>query len=370
MQVPRIWRGGRGWRKLALAIVGVAGVAAGAFFLGRGSSTPRAEAKPPAPAAAAGAEVPPPAPPEPSSDYTRRVVAYIYGSVPITREDLGEYLIARQGALKLDLLVNKRIIEHACQQRGIQVVEAEIDAALAEDIKELKLRPVDFEKFLLQRYSKSLYEWREDVVRPKLLMQKMCRDRIVVLPEDLLKAYEAYHGEKVQLRVIMWPRAEKDKVMNEIYPRIRDSEKEFNEVAKHQASPSLAAAGGKIEPMGRYTAGDEVIEKEAFSLRQGEISRVIETKEHVVVLKCDGRMPPDATVSLEQVRDKLEKEILRKKIEQEVPILFAELREKAAPKTFLPKPYLDAGEQKRDVEQELQQVPGSSRLGQPPPGGN
>src|SRR5262245_1866589 len=59
--------------------------------------------------------------PEPSPDYSRRVVARIFNSVDISREELGEYLIARFGADRLDNLVNQRIIEHACRQKGIEV---------------------------------------------------------------------------------------------------------------------------------------------------------------------------------------------------------------------------------------------------------
>ena len=44
-----------------------------------------------------------------------RIVAYIYETIPITREELGEYLIARFGTERLDLLVNKRIIEIECR---------------------------------------------------------------------------------------------------------------------------------------------------------------------------------------------------------------------------------------------------------------
>src|SRR5262245_22710343 len=33
----------------------------------------------------------------PGSDYGQRVVAFVHGNVAITREDLGEYLIARYG---------------------------------------------------------------------------------------------------------------------------------------------------------------------------------------------------------------------------------------------------------------------------------
>src|SRR5262249_1943986 len=35
------------------------------------------------------------------------VVAYIYGNTPITREELGEYLIERLGAERIDFLVNR-----------------------------------------------------------------------------------------------------------------------------------------------------------------------------------------------------------------------------------------------------------------------
>jgi hypothetical protein len=39
------------------------------------------------------------------SDYQSRIVAYLYGSTPVTRHELGEYLLARLGADKLATLV-------------------------------------------------------------------------------------------------------------------------------------------------------------------------------------------------------------------------------------------------------------------------
>src|SRR5262249_7487889 len=153
------------------------------------------------------AEPPPPVAAEPPSDYARRVVAYIHGNIPITREELGEYLIARVGADKLDLLINKRIIDHACQQKGIQVDDAEVEAALAEDVKGLNVNRAEFVNKLLKHYNKTLYEWKEDVIRPRLLLTKLCRDRVFVTNDDLLQAFEAYYGEKVDCKMIMWPHA-------------------------------------------------------------------------------------------------------------------------------------------------------------------
>src|SRR4051812_47422543 len=69
------------------------------------------------------------------SDYARAVVAYINENEPITRQELGEYLIARYGTEKIELLVNRRVIEVACRARGIEVTAGEVEAALGDDLK-------------------------------------------------------------------------------------------------------------------------------------------------------------------------------------------------------------------------------------------
>ena len=56
--------------------------------------------------------------PFPQSDNANRWVAVIYGNVPITREELAEYLIERNSD-KLELLVNIKLIEHACHLKGV-----------------------------------------------------------------------------------------------------------------------------------------------------------------------------------------------------------------------------------------------------------
>src|SRR4051812_33957600 len=123
------------WGK-AILVASWVGVGALAFYCGRSGVGSEATAAPPSTRAVVRAQEPTPTPlpvPEPSSEYKNQVVAYIYGTTPITREDLGEYLIARQGVEKLELLINKKIIDRACQQRGIEVTAAEVDTALAED---------------------------------------------------------------------------------------------------------------------------------------------------------------------------------------------------------------------------------------------
>src|SRR5262249_18116075 len=121
----------------------------------RKNPTPRARAPPPKKAA-------PPA----------KVVATIDAHTPLTREEFADYLIRRYGAQKLELFVNLRILETACAREGITVTDAEIDAAIRDDLKTMNLTEEAFRTQFLKQYNKNLVEWREDVIRPRLLLTK------------------------------------------------------------------------------------------------------------------------------------------------------------------------------------------------------
>jgi parvulin-like peptidyl-prolyl isomerase len=289
-----------------------------------------------------------------ANDNAHRWVAVIYGNIPITREELGEYLIARQGAERLELLVNKRIIEHACQLKGIEVTDAEVEGALAEDLKGMKVSLDVFVNRLLKEYKKTLLEWKEDVIRPKLAMTKLCQDRVQITDKDYQDAFEAYYGEKVDCRIILFPKGEERQAMQS-YGEIRKSDENFDRYAKQQASPSLAATGGRIRPIARHTTGNDELEKEAFSLQPGEISRLLGTPEGEVILKCARRIPADTTKKLENEREALRKEIVEKKTQAEMPKLFKELHDQAQVKLFLKK-QMTQEELERDVQQELKRV--------------
>jgi hypothetical protein len=337
-------------------LIGIAfvGLATFSIIWGRHGSLSIATANPPAPAQTAAQPDTPPlsAPASSSSDYSHRVVAYIYDTIPITREELGEYLIARMGKERLAKLVNKRIIEHVCQEKGVEVTQAEIDADLAETLKGLAVNRADFVNKVLKQYRMTLYEWKEDAIKPRLLLTKLCRDRVKVTEEDLQQAFEAYHGEKLDCRLILWPSQEKSHVFM-LYPKIRDNEEEFDRVSKQQPDPKLAATAGKIAPFGRHTTGNEEMEKAAFALKPGEISQVIETPQGLVVIKCLQHIPPDGK-KLEEVRDVLTQDIISRKInQQEIPKFFSELRERAHPTLFLKEGETE-DELVREAQRELQ----------------
>jgi hypothetical protein len=282
---------------------------------------------------------PPAAQPTPANDYATRPVAYIYGNVPVTRADLGEFLMARGGASKLELLVNKKIIEHECARRNVSVTDQEMEAALLEDISGLKIQKKDFIKVVLPRYGKTLYEWMEDVVRPRLLLAKLCKDRVKVADADLKIQFEREFGEKRKVQIVMWPSGDDKKAILDQCVKARSSQEEFDRIARAQANPSLAAIAGYIQPISRHVyAKDPIIEKKAFELNVGEVSELLQTSQGYVVMKLHAVIPPDAKADFARERDRLYKQAYDEKMSEEIPKCFAELKAAAKPNVLFTGP--------------------------------
>lgn len=274
-----------------------------------------------------------------ANEYATRPVAYIFGNIPVTRQDLGEFLIARQGAEKVELLVNKMIIEAACRRAGVTVTTAEMEAALAEDLSGLSIKKDLFVQQVLPRYGKSFYEWMEDVIRPRLLLSKLCRERIQVSDDDIRKQFEREYGEKRRVQVIMWPPTEDMRIIDKVYSKIRESQDEFDRAARTQANPALAGANGFIKPISRHLPTNEkLIEDRAFTMNPGEISEKIKTSQGFVVMKLHEVIPPAEGVKYEEVKPRLEKQAFDERMSIEIPKFFAELKAEAKPQVMFDGP--------------------------------
>jgi len=273
------------------------------------------------------------------SNYDKRVVAYIYNNIPITREDLGEYLIARFGTQRLEFLANRRIVELECKAKGIVISDAEIEQQFQEDLKSFGKTPLTEKQFveqILHRFNKTLYEWKEDVIRPKLMLTQLARPRVHVTEEDLHKTFEAKYGDKMQCRMIVYPEKTPKIKLDEIWAKVSKSEEEFREAARNQFVPHLASKGGELPyPIHHHFPVAE-IEKEAFSLKEGDVSRLMELPDKTwIILKCDKHLPQDPTKTFAEERLALHTEIFQVKLQQEANVVFEDLRRKAAPALFL-----------------------------------
>jgi RNA polymerase sigma factor (sigma-70 family) len=136
----------------------------------------------------------PPAPQDP--------VARLFGDVTITREELGNYLIGRMTKQQLQAYVNRRILEHAARKAKVTVTPEELEKAVAAERSELGVDAPAFEELLRTRYNKGLAEWKEDVVWPRLILERLSggKDSVGERFEELRK--EA----RVELLLQPWDR--------------------------------------------------------------------------------------------------------------------------------------------------------------------
>jgi PPIC-type PPIASE domain len=267
----------------------------------------------------------------------RRVIAYVYGSTPITREEFGEYLIQQVGRDKVRLFVNRKVIETAAARQGIVVTPQEVEAIIDQDCGKLAMDKKQFVETVIKgKYGKTEQEWKDDVIRPRLILQAMCKSQVKLEEAELKKVFENLYGEKVICRVLLWAPDQRQEAFKR-YKEIRDHAEAFDDAARSQINSDLAARGGYVDPIGRHSgAGTAKIEEIAFQLKDGQLSEIIDTPGGLLIIKRVKSIPAKTDVTFESVRSALIKELTDRQIEQEVPKAFARLSEEAKPLYVLP----------------------------------
>jgi foldase protein PrsA len=271
-----------------------------------------------------------PNPPPPSGSD---VVAVVNG-VPITRTELAEDLIRRKGRQHLELMINRRIIEHACEKAGVTVSEREVEDELRVLINSNRCTTAaEFERRVVRpTMLMTLLEYKEDVIRLGLLTRKLAGSRIQITEQDLRLAFDALYGEKVLCRMIV---ENNPRNAQELHARIGGDRLRFLQAARQQSDPRLAAAAGQIEPIARSMTFD-IIERRAFELRDGEISEVLQAPEGgYVILLRERALPARTDVTFESELETLRRYVPELKAKQEVPKLVKELRQQAQVQDYL-----------------------------------
>ncbi len=273
-------------------------------------------------------------PPVAVAEGTRTVatIATPAGAVAITQEEFGKFLTDRGGADKLELYVNKRIIEMAAAEKGVTLTKQEMEAALIKDMDGITVKYEEFVKIVLPKYGKTLYEWMEDVIRPRLLLEKLSAGEVQVNDADLKIEFERLHGEKRRIQMVLYPLSD-PKTAGNLHAEARKGKDEFDGVARNQPNPGLAASLGKVKPISRHMTGDErAIEDAAFKLKVNEMSEMLSTGQGYVFIKLLEVLPTQPGVTFETEKDRLKEAAYEEKMRVYIPQKFAALKQKAQPK--------------------------------------
>jgi PPIC-type PPIASE domain len=310
-------------RKLLMLAI-IIGVGAGAFFYGRrqpvGAKTPDELGLKPG-----------------DPDYCLRAVAYLYNNtVKVTREELGEYLIARFGPERLEFMINRKIVEMECYKHNITATDQEVEDRFQQDLKSFgpSLTQADFVNNILRRFGKSLYEWKEDVIRPKIMMEKLVQSKVQITDADVREGFEAKYGPRVECRMIVLEKGN-EAVAQKVLDNARKGYANFLEEARKQFIPNLAAEGGKVPPIHKHF-GDKELENTAFRLKEGEVSGLLTMKDGtLVILYCEKHLPANVAVRFEDERQKLAKEMFELRVAQRIPEAFQAMKAAATTRMVL-----------------------------------
>ncbi len=214
-----------------------------------------------------------------------QVAASVNGE-QITRQQLASECLLRYGNDVLESIINKHLIWQACQAQNIEVTDKDVEEEISRMAAKFGLSPGRWLTLLQQERDISPAQYRREIIWPTLALRALAAKEIVVTPEELQKAMEAEYGPRVKARAITVSSRQK---AEELRAKAIANPDAFGNLAKEFSEDSSASVHGLIPPIRKHL-GDENIEKIAFSLREGEISPVIQVANQYVILQCEKQL--------------------------------------------------------------------------------
>ena len=245
-------------------------------------------------------------------------IAAVINGHKISVRELAEECIERHGTEVLDGTVNRRLLDQAMRKQGMKVTDADLDdeigrAALAMG-KTLPNGKPDIDAWI-EHVTKSERISRRSVRARRSLAfggaQKLVGDHVQITREDLQRGYEANYGPKVRCRAIV---VKSERQAHEVWEKARDNQtvENFGRLAEqYSIEASSRSLRGEVPPI-QKNGGQPMLEKEAFTLKPGEISGVIQVGGTFVILFCEGYTKPVKT-DFNEVKDLLYRDIHEKK---------------------------------------------------------
>lgn len=246
------------------------------------------------------------------------VAAVVNGS-KVLKNQVAEECITRFGKMMLDVEITRSLLVQALEDSGTAVdqgdLNREIDrAATAAGFADSqgKVAVAQYLASVTSNDASKIDFYIEDQVWPSVALKALVEDKVNVSEEDMQKGFEANFGPGVEvLAIVLQDQRTATKVWK--MAAANPSADYFGQLA-HQYSIEPASKNnyGEVPPIQRFSGKTE-LEKEAFSLSEGERSKVIQIGEHWAILYCKGFTNPKVS-DFDAVKEELHANILEKKM--------------------------------------------------------
>jgi len=245
---------------------------------------------------------------EPSADLPLAKPAAIVNGTNISDAELADACLARYGSLVVGALINKVIIEQACERNGVAVTTADVDNEINEMSRRFNV-PRDKWIALIQRErGVTEKQYREDIVWPMIALRRLAKGSLEPTDEQLRKQFQNQYGPTVKARIIVLG-SQKD--AEETRTEVLQDPDSFGLVAREKSVDiGSASVGGWVQPI-RHFSGSPEFESAAFALSDREISKVVQVADQFIIIKCEGHLPA-SDVTFADVRPRLA-EVFREK---------------------------------------------------------
>lgn len=277
---------------------------------------------------------------DPAQSKSLPGIAAVVNEEKITLRDLTEECIARKGVEMLELMINRKVLEQVLLQKKIEVSQAELDEEVARaavamgKVDERGAADVNaWLESVTEEMNTTVEFYYHDAVWPSVALKKIVGDKVQVSDEDLQKGFDANFGPRVRCRAIVVTNQRKAQEVWEM-ARKNPTAEYFGDLAEQYSSePGSKALRGEVPPIQRW-GGEPLLEKEAFSLRPGELSSIVQLGDQFVILFCEGLTEP-TEVKFEEVRDLLSEDIHEKKLRLAMSETFSQLKEQSEIDNYL-----------------------------------
>ena len=243
-------------------------------------------------------------------------------SIQISYEMLAEECMKRYGDEVLDSIINRAVIQLACENAGVTVTQVDVEQEIVRIARSFNIPVETWLNMLTTERGITPEQYSRDVIWPMLALKKLAGSDVEITEKDMHRAFVHNYGPRVKARMIM---VENPRLANQIAVEAQTDPASFARLAmKHSIEPGSRGLGGSVPPIAKH-AGNPTIEDAAFRLKPGEVSEIIQVGTTWVILKCEGFTEPVVT-SINEVRDQLYKDLVEARIQEEVAKLFEKLK--------------------------------------------
>jgi foldase protein PrsA len=270
----------------------------------------------------------------PASQKERLVATIQLGDTldRITYDELASECVARHGHEILDNLINRRIIQQACDQQGLEISEAEVRAEIDRIARRFNTDSENWLKILQAERNITPAQYSRDIIWPMLALKKIAGEGVEITAKELKEAFIRNYGERVKARAIVLDNVRRAR---EVLAKAEADPENFGRLAReYSIDPNSRALDGVIPPIPRY-AGHPELEKAVFKLKEGEISAVIQVDANqYMIVKCEGRTE-QVVHDIKEVQTHLEEQLHEEKVQQAVASVFENLKESARVENYM-----------------------------------